>query len=172
MKIAVGEPDASPSRLAYREDDVHFKARLDSAVQSYWVYNSAATILVCVAIFYVLRQPIYIGIITGLLILLVSNLYQTMNRISQTHRWEIYTDRVVVPASGMGKQVRIAFADIESIVRTKGPLGEKLVIHSKNSKRIDLYVQGQERTLSILEKAYTQYRSARQVPAPQAPDRP
>ena len=161
MRGGEGGTGASPSRLTYREDDAHFKRRLDSAVQSYWVYNSAATILVCVGVFYVLKQPIYIGIITGLLILLVSNLYQTMNRISQTHRWEIYTDRVVIPASGMGKQLRVQFSDIESMVRVKGPLGGKLVIHRKDGRSIELHAEGQERTLAILEKTYAQYASAR-----------
>jgi len=157
MREGDDEPDASPSRLTYREDDAHFKRRLDSAVQSYWVYNSAATILVCVAIFYLLKQPLYIGIITGLLILLVSNLYQTMNRISQTHRWEIYTGSVVVPASGLGKKQKLEFSGIESMAKEGGLLGERLVIVLRDGKRMNFYLQGQERTLATLEKAYAQY---------------
>jgi hypothetical protein len=161
VRASAEESDASPSRLTYREDDAHFKRRLDSAVQSYWVYNSAATILVCVAIFYVLGQPIYIGIITGLLILLVSNLYQTMNRINQTHRWEIYTDRVVIPASGFGKKRTLAFSTIESMTRERGFLGGRLVVVLKGGKHVGFYLQGQERIMQTLEKTYSQYSAAR-----------
>ncbi len=162
-----GGTAARPSRLTYREDDSHFKRRLDSAVQSYWVYNSAATILVCVVVFYVLRQPIYIGIITGLLILLVSNLYQTMNRISQTNRWEIYTDHVVIPASGMGKTVSLPYSDVESMERVRGPLGGRLSIRRTDGRRIELPAEGQERTLATLERTYAQYASGRRDgPAP------
>lgn len=150
-------PDASPSRLTYREDDSHFKRRLDSAVQSYWVYNSAATILVCVAIFYILGQPIYIGIITGLLILLVSNLYQTMNRISQTHRWEIYTDRVVIPASGFGKKRTLAFSAVQSMAVRRGFLGGRLLVVLRDGKHMSFYLQGQERIMQTLERTYSHY---------------
>ena len=40
----------SGGRLLYREDDVNFKRRLNTAIQMSWVFNTALTIIVCAGV--------------------------------------------------------------------------------------------------------------------------
>jgi hypothetical protein len=164
--MAVQDPDTArtelPSaRMIYREDDAHFKQRLDFSIQMSWVYNSVTTVLVFVVIFYLFNQPIYIAIIMGLLVLLVSNLSLTLSNVSRTHRWEVYTNRVVIPSGRGDSSTTLDFHDIEEISRTRGVTGERVVIRLGGNTKMSFPVEGQEKSLTALETAFSQYRTVR-----------
>ncbi len=149
--------DGDAPRLMYREDDVHFKRRMNSAIQLYWIYNSAVTILVCVLIFYLLDISLFIGIVMGLLILMLSNILQTLYRVTKTQRWEVYKDRAVMPKSLSGGAFTVHFSDIEAMERRGGISGERLVITLRGGRRLSFDLSGQERPLTSLEWAYNEY---------------
>jgi hypothetical protein len=159
-----GPPDGdkdTPDRLIYREDEGHFKRRLDSSIQFYWVYNSAMTILVCVLIFYFLKVSIFISIVVALLILLVSNIQLTLSRVGQAARWRVSTNSVVIPSRRRGWPTSIQFSDISSIERRRGPLGESVVLHMEDGRRISFSRAGQEKPISALMEAFSRYKAVR-----------
>jgi hypothetical protein len=149
--------DETAPRLMYREDDAHFKRRLNSAIQLYWIYNSAVTILVCAMIFYLLDISLFIGIVVGLLILMYSNILQTLYRVTKTQRWEVYKDHAVMPRALSGGAHTVNFSEIEAMERRGGISGERMVIILKTGTRLSFDLSGQERPLASLEWAYNEY---------------
>jgi len=158
---------ASPTgdRLLYREDDAHFKQRLVTTIQMYWVLNSALTIIICAAIVYLLDLPLLIGIILGLLILLVSNIQQTMWRMGRATRWEVFRNMVVIPSRTVSGRREIRFEDIESVQRHKSLVEEQLVLKMRDGSTLTFTVEEQERPLSALETAFRNYTLSRAPPS-------
>lgn len=157
------EEEAS-ARLLYREDDANFKRRLNSAIQMSWVFNTAATIIICSLIFYAMDLNLVMGIIAGVLLAMVSNLHLTLSRVTRASRWEVYKNRVVMPLGLRGGERTIEFEDIEVIERQSGMAGETVVIHLSSGESITLDVEEQRRPLEALGLAYRQYDRSREVP--------
>ena len=154
-----GGGTAAPHKLVYREDDAHFKRRLDTTIQFYWVLTYAVTIIACVAVFYALGLPLYAAIIAAMLLLLVLTLQQTMSRIGRTGRWEVYGDHAMLPVDRRGGVMRLAYGDIEDVRRAGGIGGERLDIALKRGVTLKYDVTSQERALAALEAAYRQWRA-------------
>ena len=156
--------EEAAARLLYREDDANFKRRLNSAIQMSWVFNTATTIIICSVIFYALDLNLVMGIITGVLLAMVSNLHLTLSRVTRASRWEVYKNRVVMPLGLRGGHRTIEFSNIESIERQGGMAGETVVIHTTSGESIALDVEEQRRPLEALGLAYRQYDRSREVP--------
>ena len=150
---------AAPHKLVYREDDAHFKRRLDTTIQFYWVLTYAVTIIACVAVFYVLGLPIYAAIIAAMLLLLVLTLQQTMARIGRTGRWEVYGDHAMLPVDRRGGVMRLAYTDIEDVGRAGGIGGERLDVVLNGGRTLRYDIASQERALAAFEAAYRQWRA-------------
>ncbi len=163
---------ASPTgdRLLYREDDAHFKQRLVTTIQLYWVYNSALTIIICAVVVYLLHLPLLIGIVLGLLILLVSNIQQTMWRMGRATRWEVFRNMVVIPSRTSSGRREIHFEDIASVQRHKSLVEERVVLKLRDGSNLTFAVEEQERPLSALETAFRNYTLSRASPPVLRPD--
>jgi hypothetical protein len=152
-------------RLLYREDDLNFKRRLNSAIQMSWVFNTAITVLVCTSIFYLLGINLVMGIIMGILLALMSNLQLTLSRVTRASRWEVYKDRVVIPLGMRGGHRTIPFEDIGSIERHRSLTGETVVIKLASGEHIGLDVEEQRKPLEALDLAFRRYDRSRRGPA-------
>ena len=144
--------DEPASRLMYREDDAQFKRRLNSAIQLYWIYNTAMTILICLILSYLFKFSLLIAIIVAILFLLISNIQQTLLRVTKAHRWEIYKNHAIIPNARQGAYT-LNFKEIATIERTKSLTGEKLIIKLKDGRRLGYDFGDHERPLSALETA-------------------
>jgi len=158
-----GARTVAPLRLVYREDDAHFKRRLDSTIQFYWVLTYAVTIIACVAVFYALDLPLFAAIIAALLLLMVLTLQQTMSRIGRTGRWEVYGDHAMLPVDRRGGVVRLTYADIEEVRRVGGIGGERIDVVLRRGATLKYDAASQERALAALESAHKQW-CARHAP--------
>ncbi len=148
-------------RLLYREDDAHFKQRLLTTIQLYWVYNSAVTIIICAVVVYLLDLPLFLGIVLGLLILLVSNVQQTMWRMGRATRWEVFRNMVVIPSRTHSGRREIMFEDIASVDRHRTMVGEQVVLRLMDGSTLTFAVEEQERPLSALETAFRGYKMSK-----------
>lgn len=157
----------SSGRLLYREDDANFKRRLNTAIQMSWVFNTAITILVTSAIFYLLDINLVMGIILGILLALMSNLHLTLSRVTRASRWEVYKNRVVLPLGMRGGHRTLPFEEIEAIERQRATIsGETVVIKLRSGEQITLDVEEQRRPLEALDLAFRQYDRSRRGSVP------
>jgi hypothetical protein len=155
---------SSSGRLLYREDDVNFKRRLNTAIQMTWVFNTAITIIVAVIIFYILDINLVMGIILGILLALLSNLHLTLSRVTQASRWEVYKNRAVVPMGLRGGHRTIQFEDIDSIDRQKNMGADTMIVTLRSKETINLDVEEQRKPLEALELAFRQFDRSRRGP--------
>ncbi len=161
------DPGGGSPRLLYREDDANFKRRLDAAIQFYWVWTYAITIIAAAAVAYFLGLPLYAAIIAALLLLLVISLQQTMLRIGRSGRWEVYGDRAKVPVDRKGGSLTVHYGDVDRLDRADGLGGTRLELVLSTGRRLRFESAGQEKALVALESAYKQWGSRRMAnPAP------
>jgi succinate-acetate transporter protein len=152
------EQTTMPSlKLLYREDDANFKKRMNTAIQLSWIYNNVLTILVTIGIFYILDLDLVLGIVMGVLIAFFSSFHVTLGQVTQACHWEVYKNRVVMPAGMMKVERTIYFREIEGLERTKSMVREILIIRLKTGEAMKIDVGGQEGPVEAFERAYTQF---------------
>lgn len=151
------EPKYESDRLIYREADDAFKSRLNTAIQIGWVYNTSLTIIAILGIFYLLDLPLVMGLILGILLALITNFQFLIIHVNQSHRWEIYRNRVVIPIGFRGGQRVIFFREIEEIERRKGIVNDRVIIHMRDDAPIKIDLGGQEEPLHNLMMVYSKY---------------
>ena len=112
----------------YREDDSSFKYRLKENLMDHWLLNTFATLIVFVLVFYLLTGEVFIGLVAGLLVLIVSNLSNVLWKIRDFERWEIFSNGVKLGYDPQGKVKFLRFSDIKGLRVRKGLQGDVMVI--------------------------------------------
>lgn len=151
-------------RLLYREDEGNFKKRLNSAVQIGWFANTILTVIVSVAILWLLGFPIAYGILLGILIALLTNFHYTLIQVTKANRWEVYRNRIVMPKGLNDGKSEVLFEDIDDIVRQRKFLNDLVIIKLRNGRRIRIQAKGQEDALRTLFLAFKHYSNAKSRP--------
>ena len=133
--VGEGEPMSVLTRrhraddvVVYREDDTTFKNRLKENLTNHWLLNTIATLVVFVVVFYLLTGEVFIGLVAGLLVLIVSNLSNVLWKIRDFERWEIFSNGVKLGYDPQGKIRFLRFSDIQGIEVRRGLRGNMLVI--------------------------------------------
>ena len=137
----------------FREDDEAFKERLKRNLVNHWLLNTVVTILIFTLVFYFLTRSWFVGLLGGLLVLLVSNLYNVLWKIREFERWEIFSNGVRLGDDPQGKARFLRFSDIRGIDIRQGLVGEVFVIDlGRRHLRYD-YAANRE-VLDIVRKRY------------------
>jgi hypothetical protein len=147
----------------YQEDDVTFKNRLKEILVDHTLLNSAATLLVCAAVFYLLTGELFIGIVAGLLVLTVSNLSNALWKIKEFERWEIFSNGVKLGYDPKGEAKFVRFADIKNISVEKGLRGEVLAIDLGDRKLKYPYQQNKD-MFDLLQHKYRSFEKIQRSP--------
>jgi len=137
----------------FREDDEAFKERLKRNLVNHWLLNTVATILIFTLVFYYLTRSWFVGLLGGLLILLVSNLYNVLWKIREFERWEIFSNGVRLGDDPRGKAKFIRFSDIKGIDIRQGVVGEVFVI-DLGRRRLKYDYAANREVLDLVRKRY------------------
>ncbi len=153
---APGEPDAGGRTVVFREDDEAYKERLKRDLTGHWLVNTTATIVLFSVVFYLITDNPLIGVLGGLLVLGVSNLYNVLWRIREFERWEVFSNGVRLGYDPQGRTKFIKFSQITDIQIRDGALGEVFVIHM-GRKRLRYRYDDNREVLDLLRKRYIAY---------------
>jgi hypothetical protein len=149
----------------YREDDSTFKNRLKENLMDHWLLNTIGTLVIAIGLFYFLTGDIFIGIVAGLLILIVSNLSNVLWRIRDFERWEIFSNGVKLGYDPRGRLKFIRFSDIMSLTVHKGFRGDVLVIDVGERRLRFPYGQNRD-VFDLLLRKYEAFQEIQRVPEP------
>ncbi len=139
--------------VVFREDDEAFKERLKRNLVNHWLLNTVATLLIFTFVFYFLTKSWLVGLLGGLLVLLVSNLYNVLWKIRQFERWEIFSNGVRLGDDPQGKARFLRFSDIRGIDIRPGLISEVFVIDLGRHRLKYDYAANRE-VLDIVRKRY------------------
>ena len=149
--------------VVYREDDTTFKNRLKESLTNHWLLNTIATLVVFVVVFYVLTGEMFIGLVAGLLVLIVSNLSNVLWKIRDFERWEIFSNGVKLGYDPQGKVRFLRFSDIEGIEVRRGLRGEVLVI-DLGARRLRYPYRENRNAFDMLKHKYEAFKRIQRSP--------
>lgn len=147
----------------YREDDNTFKNRLKENLMDHWLLNTFATLAVFVLVFYLITGEVFIGLVAGLLVLIVSNLSNVLWKIRDFERWEIFSNGVKLGYDPQGKVKFLRFSDIERLEVRKGLRGDVLVIHT-GDRRLKYPYKYNKDTFDLLQMKYDAFQEIQRSP--------
>jgi len=150
-------PDEGRS-VVFREDDDAYKERLKRDLTNHWLLNTAVTFVLFTSVFYLITRNPIIGVLGGLLVLGVSNLYIVLLRVREFERWEIFSNGVRLGYDPQGRAKFIKFSEITDIQIQPGLVGESFVIHMGRRRLRYSYEENRE-VLDLLRKRYIAYTS-------------
>jgi hypothetical protein len=151
----------------YQEDDTTFKNRLKEILVDHTLLNSAATLSVCIIVFYVITEQLFIGIVAGLLVLIVSNMSNALWKIREFERWEIFSNGVKLGCDPKGKIKFVRFADIRDISVMKGFRGEVLVI-DLGDRKIRYPLNQNKDMFALLQHKFNAFQKIQKSPDPES----
>ena len=153
-------PDEARS-VVFREDDAAYKERLKRDLTNHWLVNTTVTFVLFTSVFYLITRNPIIGVLGGLLVLGVSNLYVVLLRVREFERWEVFSNGVRLGYDPQGRTKFIKFSEITDIQIRPGLVGETFVIHLGRRRLRYRYDENRE-VLDLLRKRYIAYTSIRQ----------
>jgi hypothetical protein len=152
----------------YREDDATFKNRLKENLVNHWLLNTIATLSIFVAVFYLITKELFIGLVAGLLVLIVSNLSNVMWKIRDFERWEIFSNGVKLGYDPMGRLTFIRFSDIRSLEIHRGLRGNIMVMDLGDRKLKYPYKENKD-VFDLLQHKYDSFQEIQKVPMVKPP---
>jgi hypothetical protein len=147
----------------YREDDNTFKYRLKENLMDHWLLNTFATLVVFVLVFYLLTGEIFIGLVAGLLVLIVSNLSNVLWKIRDFERWEIFSNGVKLGYDPQGKVKFLRFSDIKGLYVRKGLRGDVMVI-DLGDRRLKFPYKHNKDVFDLLQMKYNAFQEIQRSP--------
>ena len=166
-KAARSTPISHEPGVVFREDDDSFKDRLKHNLMNHWLINTTSTLVVFTLVFWVLTDDLLVGVLAGVLVLGVSNLYNVLWRIKEFERWEIFSNGVKLGYDPRGQLKFIKFSDIQGLRVSRGPFGEVLVI-DMGKRRLRYKYTAQSEVFDLLRERYEAFKSIK-GPSPGAP---
>jgi hypothetical protein len=150
-------PDEGRS-VVFREDDAAYKERLKRDLTNHWLVNTTVTFILFTSVFYLITRNPIIGVLGGLLVLGVSNLYVVLLRVREFERWEVFSNGVRLGYDPQGRSKFIKFSEITDIQIRPGLVGESFIIHMGRRRLRYRYEENRE-VLDLLRKRYIAYTS-------------
>ncbi len=147
--------------VVFREDDAAYKERLKRDLTNHWLVNTTVTFILFTSVFYLITRNPIIGVLGGLLVLGVSNLYIVLLRVREFERWEIFSNGVRLGYDPQGRTKFIKFSDITDIQIRPGLVGETFIIQMGRRRLRYKYDENRE-VLDLLRKRYIAYNSIHQ----------
>ncbi len=147
----------------YREDDTTFKNRLKEDLMDHWLINTFATIVVFVLVFYLLTGGVFIGLVAGLLVLIVSNLSNVLTKIKDFERWEIFSNGVKLGYDPQAKIKFLRFSDIKGMAVKKSLRGDMMVIDIGDRSLKYPYKQNKD-VFDLLQMKYKDFQEIQRSP--------
>jgi hypothetical protein len=125
--------------------------------------NTIATLVLFALVFCVLTGNWLTGILAGVLVLLVSNLYNVLWRIQDFERWEIFSNGVKLGYDPRGELKFIRFSEIQDVRLSKGLTGEVVVIDL--GKRKLKYKYGDQREVfELIRERFEAFQTIQRTP--------
>jgi len=147
----------------YREDDTTFKNRLKENLMDHWLINTFATLVVFVLVFYLLTGQVFIGLVAGLLVLIVSNLSNVLTKIRDFERWEIFSNGVKLGYDPQAKIKFLRFSDIKGMEVKKSLRGDVMVIDLGN-RRLKYPYKFNKDVFDLLRMKYKDFQEIQRSP--------
>lgn len=147
----------------YREDDNSFKYRLKENLMDHWLLNTIATLIVFVLVFYLITGEVFIGLVAGLLVLIVSNLSNVLWKIRDFERWEIFSNGVKLGYDPQGKVKFLRFSDINGLYVRKGLRGDLMVI-DLGDRRLKFPYRYNKDVFDLLQMKYNAFQDIQMSP--------
>ncbi len=147
----------------YREDDTTFKNRLKENLMDHWLINTFATLVVFVLVFYLLTGQVFIGLVAGLLVLIVSNLSNVLTKIRDFERWEIFSNGVKLGYDPQGKVKFLRFSDIKGMEVKKTLRGDLMVIDI-GTRRLKYQYKHNKDVFDLLRMKYKDFQDIQRSP--------
>jgi hypothetical protein len=147
----------------YREDDSTFKKRLKENLMDHWLLNTIATLIIFVVVFYLITGEVFIGLVAGMLVLIVSNLSNVLWKIRDFERWEIFSNGVKLGYDPKGKVKFVRFSDIEGLEVRKGLRGEVMII-DLGDRKIKYPYRYNKDVFDLLQHKYDAFQEIQRAP--------
>jgi hypothetical protein len=147
----------------YREDDTTFKKRLKENLMDHWLLNTFATLVVFVLVFYLITGEVFIGLVAGLLVLIVSNLSNVLWKIRDFERWEIFSNGIKLGYDPQGKVKFLRFSDIRALEVRKGLRGDVMIIDT-GDRRLKYPYKYNKDVFDLLKMKYNAFQEIQRSP--------
>ena len=147
----------------YREDDNTFKNRLKENLMDHWLLNTFATLVVFVLVFYLLTGDVFIGLVAGLLVLIVSNLSNVLWKIRDFERWEIFSNGVKLGYDPQGKVKFLRFSDIKGL-RVRKSLRRDVMVIDIGVRRLKYPYKQNKDVFDLLRIKYDAFQEIQRSP--------